>query len=1019
MPPTTTIFDRLAFPLRLEFLSVPTALALFCLMAGIVVYTGSRSLRWLGPTRQWVAIGVRICVIWFVVLLLAGAHWSRRNKDVEVMVLRDVSASTLSAGESVSDKFDDFLQKAAKNKPSGDRIGVVGFDSQAMIDVLPDTSIRSNSGRALHSASGDGTDIAGAIQTGLASFHSDARKRLVLVSDGNATDGNTQDALAVAASMHIPIDVIPMTYRIAREVALDRIVAPTSIRQGEPFSLEMFVRSTSALRVAGRLSVTDQDAPLDLDPNNAGVQASIPVEVSPGTNSFRVKIPPSGGGVHQFRASFIADNQADDQLAGNNSAEAFTFVHGVGQVLYVDNTRGGQGADLLKALRDERLPIDDANHITPDQFPSRLTDLQAYDAVILANVPIGPGGLTTQQDRILSQYVHELGGGLIVIGGPDTLGAGNWQGSELEKIVPVNMEIPAERILPAGALVLVLDHSGSMSGPMPGAPDVSKQTIANESAILALQTLHRDDWMGLVAFDSAPTWIVNLAPNQNSTSTEKRIRSIAPAGGTSIVPALDAACDALAALDSKKVATKRILLMTDGQSEPGNYEASLKRIRAANIAVSTIAVGADADRPLLARIAQNSGGASYSVDNPRQLTQVFVREARTLRRQLIHEPPGGIFIAQTRSGEELIKGLAGGALPNLNGMVLTSPKLSPLVNTPLVSVGRYRDPILSEWQSGLGRAAVFTGDATRRWGAPWVASSAYGKFWAQLVRVVQRPSMSGDFDVQTVREGSKTRLIVEATDRIGDAINFYAFAGNVAGPRDTPPEVLKLMQTGPGRYETTFDSHEPGNHVAAIQFSGPSGQRGTLLAGVSTQLSIELRDLQSNDGLLSEIAGRTGGRMLPSFEHGAEMADLFTRDGLSESISSRPITDVLLITLVCMTLLDVAVRRIAWDWKQMKQMAYAGMAYIRTYTTAPNAQPAATLENLRKVQEGRATTSASVAKPNILASAFAAPIATRTTLEDEKPAPREIRSAFHTGGLLEAKRRAQQQITDMTNESKV
>jgi uncharacterized membrane protein len=643
-------------------------------------------------------------------------------------------------------------------------------------------------------------------------------------------------------------------------------------------------------------------------------------------------------------------------------------------------------------------------------------DLSEYQIVVLNNQDLEAMPATNKE--ALERYVKD-GGGLLVIGGPETLGAGNWQGSELEKVVPVNMEIPAERVLPAGALVLVLDHSGSMSGPMPGAPEISKQTIANESAILALQTLQRDDWLGMIAFDDHPSWIINLARNRDASGNEKRIHAIAPAGGTAIVPALDAACEALSRLSPKDVASKRILLMTDGQSEPGNFEAALRRIRAEKITVSTIAVGADADRPLLARIAQISSGAAYSVDSPKQLTQVFVREARTLRRQLIHEPPGGIIVAQTHANDQLIEGLAGAPLPMLNGMVLTSLKPSPLVATPLVSTGRYRETIMYEWQSGLGRAAVFTGDATRRWAPQWVASSAYGKFCAQLLRTVQRPAMSSDFEVQTVREGNRTRLIVEATDRVGDALNFYSFAARVAGPRDTPPEQLTIMQTGPGRYETTFDSHEPGSHVAGIQFSGPNGQRGSLLAGVSTQSSIELRDLQSNDPMLADIANRTGGRLLPSFEHGAALTDLFTRDGLSESTSSRPITDGLLVTLTGMILLDVAVRRIAWDWKHMKQMAFAGVAYIRSYTTAPQAQPARTLENLKKVHDGVATTKTAKATPNILTSGFAAPAARSATNQNPKREPeRESRRAFHTGGLLEAKRRAQQHITDMTNDPK-
>ena len=99
--------------------------------------------------------------------------------------------------------------------------------------------------------------------------------------------------------------------------------------------------------------------------------------------------------------------------------------------------------------------------ISVDQFPTSLIELQNYDAVILANVPRGAGGLGEEQQKMLAAYVHDMGGGLVMIGGPDTFGAGGWQGSKLEEVLPVNMDIPAQRQMPKGALVLVM-HSCEM-----------------------------------------------------------------------------------------------------------------------------------------------------------------------------------------------------------------------------------------------------------------------------------------------------------------------------------------------------------------------------------------------------------------------------------------------------------------------------------------------------------------------------------------------------------------------------
>ena len=40
--------------------------------------------------RRWVAVGVRMLVLLVAVLVIAGARWQRQNKDVEVIVLREL-----------------------------------------------------------------------------------------------------------------------------------------------------------------------------------------------------------------------------------------------------------------------------------------------------------------------------------------------------------------------------------------------------------------------------------------------------------------------------------------------------------------------------------------------------------------------------------------------------------------------------------------------------------------------------------------------------------------------------------------------------------------------------------------------------------------------------------------------------------------------------------------------------------------------------------------------------------------
>ena len=690
-----TVIPLAAWPteltLHLRYLTPGVANGYFAALAAVVVLIGWRNLRWLGPWRQWSIIGFRLVLLYTLTLLIGGAEAVRTSNDLEVVVLRDSSASTdqvpLPGKAEVETVADDALRASAKTKAPADRLGVVGFDAQPWVDSLPQPDLRL-AAKAVRDPE-SGTDVAAAIRLGMVCFRGDAMKRLVLVSDGNSNAGNLDAAVDAAVGAKVPIDVVPLHYRIDNEVMVERLVAPVWRRQGEPFHIDAVVRSAGVAPVRGHLEVTHQGVPIDLDPTRPGIQNALPATLRQGTNVLHVTVPPSvDDGVHRFKATFVvdADDKSGDTLPGNNTAEGFTFVRGRGRVLYVDNYPPGEGDDLLAALRADGVGISDADHITPDRFPAQLLDLQSYDAVILANCPRGPGGISDEQGQLLARYVHDTGGGLLVVGGPQALGAGGWQGSDLAKVLPVNLEVPAERALPSGALMMVIDHSGSMSGPMDNQGTVKMQS-AKQSALLALKTMLPGDYLGVIQFDSEADRVLPLALNKDPRAAADVIRTIEPAGGTDIAPALEAAVDDLIKLTPQQAAAKHILLLTDGQSESGEYPRILVKARAAHVTVSTIAVGSDADTKLLADLAKQGGGNAYVVNDPTKLTQVFVREARTVRRSLIQEAaaPGGIPLQQAPGASELLAGLAGQALPQLHGMVLTSRRQDPQVQTALVA----------------------------------------------------------------------------------------------------------------------------------------------------------------------------------------------------------------------------------------------------------------------------------------------------------------------------------------------
>ncbi len=1045
----------LAWPIQLSHFSGWSALALIVALGVPIVWLGMRSLAGLGKTRKWTAIVVRMLVIILLVLILGGITWTRIARDVHVMVLRDASESTNQVqtfpGASLDESVNQFLRDASKvadttGKRAADRIGVISFSDRAFVDSVADMTLQLDA-RAIRER-GSGTDVASAIQLGLATLRKDAMHRMLLIWDGNQTTGDIEAALSAAAAARVPIDVMPLTYDVRNEVMVDRIVAPTWKRENEPFTLEVYLSSTNPGLTNGTLTVTHQGLPMDLDPTQSGVQSTrrVQLKTSPPANVERVQVPAlADAGVHQFRAVFEADDASQqagvnvgsprnrkvtDTLAANNAATAFTFVRGKGRILYIDNVAQGGGAILRQALARQGIEMD-ATRMRVDQFPAGAVELQNYDAVVLANVPRGPGGITDDQGKMLATYVHDMGGGLVVIGGPDALGAGGWQGTELEKVLPLDMDVPAQRQIPKGALALIM-HSCEM-------PDGNYWGI--QCGIKAVEVIHARDEVGVLSWGAGGTvWDYPLAAKEDGSKVIAALKNMAfgdmPDFDDAMRQALEGGNNSkgLIASDAR---SKHMIIISDGDPNPPGPDL-IKKAVDNQITISTVSVfphdqSAGGLPPTMRRIADQTGGRAYGPINGNfaQLPQIFIKEATVVRRSLIQEDNAGIAVKNAPSASEVVKGI-GDQLPGrVFGFVLSTKKNSPQVEVPLVA-GDQNDPLLAHWQAGLGRSLVFTSDAQKVWSADWVGSTVFDKFWAQAVRQVARPAESADFDVQVSNSGGKGKIIVEAVNKDNQFRSGLTIRGTVVGP-DMKPAEVRLVQTGPGVYETDFNAPDPGNYVVGLSYVGADQQQGILRSGTVVNTSPELRDLRSNVTLLNQIAERTGGRVISPFK--PESAALFTRDGLIQRNAPMPVWDLLLPVLIALLLLDVAIRRIAWDRASLEKAYASAIGYVRSFTTTRKVETTESLDALRRVRTGQAAkteASASSAPPpiptpspttkfeakeqvsgditNIVGGATQQPIPKAP--KKSSATPPQTAATDTTGSLLEAKRRAQQKMKE-------
>lgn len=1032
---------------ELEYFGWFTWLAAVALLGSGVVVLSRRAMAGMEAGRKWTAVGLRVTLLAVLLLVAGGLRLERRGRDVEVMVVRDVSLSTarvrdfprLDASDSLQAALDRFVSEVvAANKPPADRVGLISFALQPFIESMPSLRV-GGTAQVIRDVSA-GTDIAAALMLATATFSEGAMRRIVLVSDGNATAGDLDRALAQLSALRIPVDVIPLRYRITGEVIVDRLTTPTWRRENEPFTLDIALRSTAEVPVSGRLTVLHQGVPMAI--GNDGRETARRITLRPGMNVERVRVPGlRRPGVHEFRAVFEPDLGPGERTArnepestrflANRTATGFTFVRGRGQLLYVNNVPGTEGLRVAEALGRQGLGISPDNIILPGQLPATLLQLQDFDAVILADVPRGVGGLSDAQDAALATYVNELGGGLVVIGGERAFGAGGWAGSRLEEVLPVDMDVPARREIPKGALVLLM-HSCEM-------PDGNYW--GEQCAIKAVEALGSEDEVGVISYAwrgvagrGGAQWDFPLQTRGDGGKAVAAIKNMQLGDMPDFEDAFLAALHGRAGhrgLKDSDARQKHMIVISDGDPSPPS-PATLDAFREARVTVSTVTVyphttEAGGVPSTMRRIADELGGRVYGPveANPQQLPQIFIKEASIVKRTLIQESREGFPLRQAPSLTDAVRGIVVPA--TINGYVLTSRKNSPQVEVPIV-VGRESDPVLAYWQTGLGRAIAFTSDAHNRWAASWYASEIYDRFWAQVVRAVARPPMSAELDVQTLLVSGEQaggavergKIIVEAIRPDGTFDSFLRIEGSVVGP-DLTSTPVRLQQTAPGIYEALFDTPLQGNYVVSLRYAGRDGASGFLVSGLARSASPELRDLQSNDTMLAEIARRTGGRMLTPWV----VADQawWSRDGLTPRVATLPVWEYLLPLALALLLADVAVRRLAIDRAMLAaawQWAHRRFAAL-TYTTREDldrlsvSRAGATTEALRETLDRRQTASSAPprpAPPSGIEGKLDELVGGAASTSPTEPPPAKPASSptDALSGLLKAKRRARDGI---------
>jgi Ca-activated chloride channel homolog len=180
----------------------------------------------------------------------------------------------------------------------------------------------------------------------------------------------------------------------------------------------------------------------------------------------------------------------------------------------------------------------------------------------------------------------------------------------------------------AAAFCVVLDRSGSMAG--------KPLEQAKEATCVAIRNMRREDYFGLVLFESNATVAIPLQQCQQKQPLIDLVKKIVTFGSTNLTGGWMLGRDEL-----KKVpldASKRLLLLSDGLLNVGIIEpVQVRQIVASglesdSIRTSSLGFGDNYDEKLLADLAGATNGQFYDADSPEQLPAIFAQELDGLQK---------------------------------------------------------------------------------------------------------------------------------------------------------------------------------------------------------------------------------------------------------------------------------------------------------------------------------------------------------------------------------------------------
>lgn len=845
----------------------------------------------LGASWWWWRLPSRLlrclrCVLVVLVLLaLSGLAVQLPSRTGTIIVVADRSLSMPSGSEAAQKEAIDLIQGAMD---SDDRLAVVTFGQRIAVEQPPQAG---KFGGFVNEVGADASNLAEGLETALALIPRDSPGKVIVLSDGRWTGRNPTIVAGRAAARDIAIDFRMLQRPFANDLAIARTDAPSAVNSGESFMITAWVQAPVAQDVSFELRRGGK-------PLSAGKR-----RLTAGLNRLTFRDQAAEPGTQSY--TLTVTGRGDDPVPENNRARILVGVQGPRPLLYV--TQSPRSA-LPRLLQVGGLKLKVAS---PETCDWTLEELSKYAGVVLENVAaekIGTAGMET-----LAAWVQETGAGLMVTGGRSAYGPGGYYRSPLEPIFPVSMELRNEHRKLALAIVVTLDRSGSMAMSIGGGK--CKMDLANLGTVQVLDLLGTMDEFGVIAVDTEPHIVADLAPVINKERVRKDVLGIqSMGGGIYIYVALEAA---LKMIQPAKAGTKHIILFSDAADaeEPRTYEELVERCRKADVTVSVIGLGTerDKDAELLRDIARRGGGRVFFSDKPEELPRLFAQDTFVVARSTFLDEPTPV---QALPGLVTMTGKRFDMKQAIGGYNLCY--LRPEATLAAVTEDEYKAPLVVAWQAGVGRVLCYTGEADGKHTGAIARWNEVGDFFTSLARWTTGqtgPSAGNMLLTQEVKHGVNEVQLHLDPERQSDPFSGLPQVRALSALPGQKPEARKL--------EMRWTSADTLAAIVPLQGSETSlatldipGQLPVALSPVCLPYSPEFKPVENDLGqvTLARLAKATGGK------ERVELAGIWK--DLPKHPRMIPLGSWLLVTATILLLLEVLERRTGLLAQQSRRLTW-------------------------------------------------------------------------------------------------